>query len=48
LGADSLEYLSIKGLLSVVPHGGGSYCAACFDGKYPEQIPAGSTKFYCD
>ncbi len=48
LGADSLEYLSIEGLLSVVPHGGGNYCAACFDGKYPEKIPAGSTKFYCD
>jgi amidophosphoribosyltransferase len=48
LGADSLEYLSIKGLLSVVPHGGGSYCAACFDGKYPQPIPAGSTKFRCE
>ncbi len=48
LGADTLEYLSIKGLLSVVPRGGGSYCAACFDGKYPEEIPAGSTKFRCE
>jgi len=48
LGADSLEYLSIEGLLSVVPHGGGNYCAACFDGKYPEAIPEGSTKFRCD
>ncbi len=48
LGADSLEYLSIEGLLSVVPHGGGNYCAACFDGKYPEEIPEGSTKFRCD
>lgn len=48
LGADSLEYLSIEGLLSVVPHGGGNYCAACFDGKYPEAIPEGSTKFRCE
>lgn len=48
LGADSLEYLSIGGLLSVVPGSGGNYCAACFDGKYPESIPDGSTKFRCE
>src|SRR5690606_28692721 len=48
LGADSLEYLSIKGLLSVAPGGAENYCAACFDGKYPEQIPDGSTKFRCE
>ncbi len=48
LGADTLEYLSIKGLLEVMPHGADQYCAACFDGKYPEEIPAGSTKFRCE
>ncbi|MDB5049082.1 MAG: amidophosphoribosyltransferase [Fibrobacteres bacterium] len=48
LGADTLEYLSIKGLLGVAPGGAENYCAACFDGKYPEQIPAGSTKFRCE
>ncbi|MEO7427131.1 MAG: amidophosphoribosyltransferase [Fibrobacteria bacterium] len=48
LGADTLEYLSIKGLLGVAPGGAENYCAACFDGKYPEEIPAGSTKFRCE
>jgi amidophosphoribosyltransferase len=48
LGADSLEYLSIKGLLATAPGGAENYCAACFDGNYPEQIPQGSTKFRCE
>jgi amidophosphoribosyltransferase len=48
LGADSLEYLGIKALLSVAPGGAENYCAACFDGKYPEPIPEGSTKFRCE
>ncbi len=48
LGADSLEYLSIKGLLNVAPGGAENYCSACFDGKYPEQIPEGSSKFRCE
>jgi amidophosphoribosyltransferase len=33
--ADSLEYLSIDGLLKSVPHEKGGYCTACFTGKYP-------------
>ncbi len=48
LGADSLEYLSIEGLLSTGPGSPDDYCAACFDGKYPEEIPEGSTKFRCE
>ena len=37
IGADSLAFLSIEGLLSCVRSGG--YCCACFDGKYPVEIP---------
>ncbi len=48
LGADSLEYLSAKNLLGTAPGGAENYCAACFTGKYPEDIPEGSTKFRCD
>ncbi len=48
LGADSLNYLSISGLLNVAPGGPKNFCAACFNGKYPEQIPEGSTKFRCE
>ncbi len=35
LGADSLEYLSLDGLLASVPHDDGGYCTACFTGEYP-------------
>lgn len=48
LGADSLRYLSIGGLKAAAPHNRGDYCSACFDGKYPEEIPQGSTKFRCE
>jgi amidophosphoribosyltransferase len=48
LGADSLQYLSIGGLLNVAPGGPKNFCAACFNGKYPEAIPEGSTKFRCE
>ncbi len=37
IGADSLGFLSVEGLLKCVPEGG--YCTACFDGKYPVAIP---------
>ncbi len=35
LGVDSLEYLSMEGLLGAVPQDQGGYCTACFDGNYP-------------
>jgi amidophosphoribosyltransferase len=35
MGADSLGYLSIEGLLSVVPQPRQNFCAACFSGSYP-------------
>lgn len=43
VGADSLEYLSLPGMLDaihdVVGHKPG-YCSACFSGDYPISIPA--------
>lgn len=38
LGLDSLHYLSIEGLMGSVanPH---CYCAACFTGQYPTELP---------
>lgn len=41
---DSLAYLSIDGMLSVMKDGE-SYCHACFTGKYPVQIPANKSKY---
>ena len=37
IGADSLGFLSVGGLLKCVPAGG--YCTACFTGEYPVAIP---------
>ncbi|MGR3319600.1 MAG: hypothetical protein ACUZ8O_14120, partial [Candidatus Anammoxibacter sp.] len=47
IGADSLHFLSQKGLLEAVhpamnsthDDGNKGYCTACFDGKYPVPIP---------
>lgn len=36
--ADSLAFLSLDGLLQCVPMNG--YCCACYNGKYPVEIPA--------
>lgn len=38
IGADSLAYLSINGLLSSLKDGGG-YCLGCFNGIYPISAP---------
>jgi len=39
LGADSLQYLSVEGLMEAVPHDHGiGYCTACFTGTYPVEI----------
>lgn len=38
IDADSLEYLSLDGLLKVVEyHSGEGFCSACFSGEYPTQ-----------
>ncbi|HQP10323.1 MAG TPA: amidophosphoribosyltransferase [Candidatus Omnitrophota bacterium] len=41
---DSLAYLSLKGMLSVMKNSG-NYCDACFTGKYPVQIPTNTSKY---
>ena len=35
LEVDTLNYLSMEGLLNSVPHERGGYCTACFSGNYP-------------
>jgi amidophosphoribosyltransferase len=40
VGADSLEYLSIPGLIRAIGRGtAGEFCRACFDGSYPVPVP---------
>lgn len=38
VGADSLGYLTVEGLLESVKGTAEGYCAACFDGKYPTDL----------
>ena len=40
LGADSLAYLSLKGLLQTVAPDSHRFCTACFTGDYPERPPS--------
>ncbi|TDI71414.1 MAG: amidophosphoribosyltransferase [Bacteroidetes bacterium] len=47
LGADSLAYLSIEGLIRAVKSANESdlgYCSACFSGEYPVPVTMGVTK----
>ncbi|MBW2558740.1 MAG: hypothetical protein JRD69_07930 [Deltaproteobacteria bacterium] len=41
--ADSLAYLSVEGMLSVVPRGD-LQCTACFTGNYPTKVPEDFSK----
>ena len=47
IGADSLAYLSIAGVLAALDLPYDRFCFACFDGNYPEPVPydAASRKF---
>src|SRR4051794_34710374 len=47
VGADSLAYLSIEGVLRAIDLPRERFCFACFDGNYPVPVPydAGSRKF---
>jgi amidophosphoribosyltransferase len=39
IGADSLGYLSIDGMLGAVGRDPGSYCTSCYTGEYPVAFP---------
>ncbi|HTC85879.1 MAG TPA: amidophosphoribosyltransferase, partial [Candidatus Acidoferrum sp.] len=47
IGADSLGYLSIQGVLAALDLPYERFCFACFDGRYPEPVPydSASRKF---
>lgn len=38
VGADTLSYLSLEGMFQSVKGSRGTYCAACFDEKYPTPV----------
>lgn len=39
LGADSLAYLSLEGLMAAVGTGSNEYCSSCYTGVYPVEFP---------
>jgi len=39
IGVDSLEYLSLEGMLAAMPLAKENFCTACFDGNYPVKAP---------
>lgn len=39
IGADSLEYLSLEGMLKAMPLPKNHFCTACFNGDYPTKLP---------
>jgi amidophosphoribosyltransferase len=40
IGADSLGYLSLMGMLETTQQDTEHFCSACFDGKYPIEVPS--------
>jgi amidophosphoribosyltransferase len=44
IGADSLGYLSVEGLMEAIALGGDKVCAACFNGEYPIELPENISK----
>ena len=45
VGADSLGYLSLDGMVAAAGQGKQTYCRACFDGEYPIEVPEGAGKY---
>jgi len=45
VGADSLGYLSLEGMVEATGSPKEDFCRACFDGEYPIPIPEGAGKF---
>lgn len=45
IGADSLAYISIEGLVDSIGVEKGKLCAACFNGVYPMEVPKMGHKF---
>jgi len=45
LGADSLGYLSLDGMIAATGNPANKFCAACYTGKYPSPIESEMDKF---
>ncbi|HEX9062997.1 MAG TPA: amidophosphoribosyltransferase [Clostridia bacterium] len=47
IGADSLGYLSLEGLLRTPIGARCGFCTACFNGDYPIEVPVDGNKYSC-
>ena len=47
IGADSLGYLSLGGLLEIASGSQCGFCTACFNSDYPMEVPLEGNKFCC-
>jgi len=45
IGADSIGYLSLEGLLNAINMPNGGFCTGCLTGNYPVQIDRSQTKY---
>jgi amidophosphoribosyltransferase len=45
LGLDSLEYLSLDGMLKSMQQADNDFCTACFNGNYPVKLPKKLSKY---
>jgi amidophosphoribosyltransferase len=45
VGADSLGYLSLQGLLEATGVADAGFCTACLSGEYPTDVPEAADKF---
>jgi len=45
IGADSLGYISLEGLIEAIDKPGNDLCLACVSGKYPTNIPGEVQRF---
>jgi amidophosphoribosyltransferase len=45
IGADSLGYISVEGLMRSVNKTPNELCVACFNGNYPITVPKSASKF---
>jgi amidophosphoribosyltransferase len=40
IGADTLGYISLRGMIAASEQPGSRLCTACFDGNYPIELPS--------
>lgn len=45
IGADSIGYISVEGLVKSIDMSGQKLCTACFDGDYPMEVPDSANKY---